>query len=172
MILLEVNRKLSHFAKRPLGQKELDHAALRFSSDFWVDNERKSVFAVACFHSSSAQFLKPAWCFNLNFRNIPGYCSQQTHFCDCFRNIGHFLSDTERVKRFVKVDLHCIVSNLKRISKISTLPPLKKFLRMPMVRTTALGGLGIPHGQQQFQIVLLASHQYETKQGRRCGHST
>ena len=28
----------------------------------------------------------------------------------------------ERVKRFVNAHLHCIVSNLKRISKISTLP--------------------------------------------------
>ena len=31
----------------------------------------------------------------------------------------------------------------------------------------ALGGLGIPHGQQQFQIVLPAPRQDETKQGRR-----
>jgi len=33
----------------------------------------------------------------------------------------------EMVKRFVKVHLHCIVSNLKRISKISMLPPPGKF---------------------------------------------
>jgi len=38
----------------------------------------------------------------------------------------------ERVKRFVNVHLHCIVSNLKRISKVSTLFPLEKFLRTPM----------------------------------------
>ena len=38
----------------------------------------------------------------------------------------------ERVKRFVNVYLHCIVSSLKRISKISTLPLLEKFLRTPM----------------------------------------
>jgi len=38
----------------------------------------------------------------------------------------------ERVKRFVNVHLHCTVSNLKRISNISTLPtPLEKFLRTP-----------------------------------------
>jgi len=37
---------------------------------------------------------------------------------------------------------------------------------------TALGGLGIYHGQQQFQIVLLALHQGGTKQCRRCSHST
>jgi len=38
---------------------------------------------------------------------------------------------------------------------------------------TALGGRGIPHGQQQVQIVLLAPHQDRTKQGRRrCSHST
>ena len=41
----------------------------------------------------------------------------------------------ERTKRFVNVYLHCIVSNLKRISKISTLPPLEKFMRTPMVAT-------------------------------------
>jgi len=38
--------------------------------------------------------------------------------------------------------------------------------------TAALGGLGIPHGQQQFNIFLLAPHQDGIKQGRRCGHST
>jgi len=38
----------------------------------------------------------------------------------------------ERVKRFLNVHLHCIVSNLKRISKVSTFPPLEKFLRTPM----------------------------------------
>jgi len=39
----------------------------------------------------------------------------------------------ERVMRFVNVHLHCIVSNLKSISKFSTLPPsLEKFLRTPM----------------------------------------
>ena len=39
----------------------------------------------------------------------------------------------ERAKRFVNIDLYCMVSNLKRISKISTLPPLEKFLRTPMI---------------------------------------
>jgi len=35
-------------------------------------------------------------------------------------------------KRFVNVRLHCIVSNLKSISKISTLLPMEKFLRTLM----------------------------------------
>jgi len=35
-----------------------------------------------------------------------------------------------------------------------------------------LEGIGIAHGQQQFQIVLLAPHQDKNKQGRRCSHST
>ena len=39
----------------------------------------------------------------------------------------------ERLKSFVNVHLHCIISNLKRISKISTLPPMEIFLRTPMV---------------------------------------
>jgi len=38
----------------------------------------------------------------------------------------------ERVNRFVNVYLHCIVSNLKRISTISTLPTVKIFLRTSM----------------------------------------
>jgi len=29
------------------------------------------------------------------------------NFCDCCRNIGHFLYDVERVKHFVNVHLHC-----------------------------------------------------------------
>ena len=38
-----------------------------------------------------------------------------------------------------------------------------------VVGSTALGGLGIPHGQQQFQIVLLTPQQDGTKG---CSHST
>jgi len=38
--------------------------------------------------------------------------------------------------------------------------------------TATQGGVGIPHGQQQFQIVLLVPHQDGTKQGRRCSLST
>jgi len=37
----------------------------------------------------------------------------------------------ERTKRFVNAHLHCTVSNLKRISKISTLPPPTKTLCGP-----------------------------------------
>jgi len=38
--------------------------------------------------------------------------------------------------------------------------------------TAALRGLEIPHGQQQFQVILLAPHQDETKQGWRWSHCT
>ena len=37
---------------------------------------------------------------------------------------------------------------------------------------TSIGQLGIPPGQQQFQIVLLVPHKNGTKQGRRCSYST
>ena len=48
--------------------------------------------------------------------------------CNRCRNTGQFLCGVERVKRFVYVNLRCIVRNLKRISKISTLlPPWKNF---------------------------------------------
>ena len=43
----------------------------------------------------------------------------------------HFRWGVERVKRFVNVHLHCIVSNLKTTSKISTLPPWKNFPGRP-----------------------------------------
>ena len=46
--------------------------------------------------------------------------------------MGNFLYGGERARRFVKVHLHCIVRNLKKISEMSTLPPLEKFLRTPM----------------------------------------
>jgi len=37
----------------------------------------------------------------------------------------------ETVKRSANVHLHCIVSTLKRISKISTMPPIENFLWTP-----------------------------------------
>jgi len=40
----------------------------------------------------------------------------------------------ESAKRFVNVDLHCIVSNLKRISTILTLHPWKNFCRRTWVQ--------------------------------------
>jgi len=46
--------------------------------------------------------------------------------------MGHFRCSAERAKRFVNVNLHCNVSTLKTISKMSTLPPSGKFLRMLM----------------------------------------
>ena len=41
--------------------------------------------------------------------------------------IGHFLCGVETVKRFVNVRLRCNVSNLNKVSKMSTLPPWKNF---------------------------------------------
>jgi len=46
--------------------------------------------------------------------------------------MGRFLCDVERVKRFMNVHLHCIISNLKIIRKMSTLTPLEKCLRTHM----------------------------------------
>jgi len=57
--------------------------------------------------------------------------ANEAHFRDCCRNTGHFLCVVERVKRFVNVDLHFIISNLKRISKMSTLPPWKNYCGRP-----------------------------------------
>ena len=55
-------------------------------------------------------------------------------FCGRCCNMGHFLwySRAVRVKRFVNVHLHYIVSNLIKISKMLTFPHLEKLLRTPM----------------------------------------
>jgi len=50
--------------------------------------------------------------------------------------IGDFLCAVETGKLFVNVHLHCNVSNLKMMSKISTFQPLEKFLRTPMATLT------------------------------------
>ena len=36
----------------------------RFGSDTWVNTECKAVFAVASFHNTYSEFVKPAWCSN------------------------------------------------------------------------------------------------------------
>ena len=48
--------------------------------------------------------------------------ANEAHFCDCCRNMSHFLRSEERVKPYVNAHLHCIVSSLKWASEISTLP--------------------------------------------------
>jgi len=50
--------------------------------------------------------------------------------------MGNFLCGVEVVKRFVNVNLHCNVSNLKKIRKISTFPLLEKFLRTSIATLT------------------------------------
>ena len=57
--------------------------------------------------------LQIAPCVNCCNTNIPGYCCQPSVFCDCYRNMGHFLCSVERIKRFLNLHLHhCIVSNV------------------------------------------------------------
>jgi len=59
------------------------------------------------------------------------------HFSDHCRKNRAISFCVERVKRFVNVRLPGIISNLKSGSKITTLPPLEKFLL-----TTIERGLG------------------------------
>ena len=72
--------------------------------------------------------------------------------------MGHLLCDFERVKRFVNVHLHCIVSNLKRVSKMSTLPPppWKNFCGRPcrvlyfFVACKTIWGASVPYTPHWF----------------------
>jgi len=47
-------------------------------------------------------------------------------FCDCHRNVGHFLCGVENVKRFVKIQPK------KDKQNVGVASPLEKFIRMPM----------------------------------------
>ena len=53
--------------------------------------------------------LQIACCVTCRNTNISGYCCQRFN---CYRNMGHFLCIVERIKRFVNVHLHCIISNV------------------------------------------------------------
>jgi len=61
----------------------------------------------------------------VTYRNILGYCCQRRVFCAYCRKKNSFC--VERVKRFVNVQLHCFVSNLKSIT-------MEKFLQTFMER--------------------------------------
>jgi len=63
--------------------------------------------------------------YRVNCRNttIPGYCCQRSVFCDCYRNMRHFLCSVERIRSFVNVHLHCIVSNVSSKARNYSGPP-------------------------------------------------
>jgi len=67
--------------------------------------------------------LQIAYCVNCRNTDIPGYCCQRSVFCDCYRNTGHFLCSVERIKRFVNVHLHCIVSSVPSMVRRYSGPP-------------------------------------------------
>jgi len=71
--------------------------------------------------------LQITYCVNCRNTNTPGYCCQRSVFCDCCRNMGHFLCSVERIRSFVNVHLHCIVSNVP--SKGHKYPELPELLR-------------------------------------------
>ena len=56
--------------------------------------------------------LQIAYCVNCRNNNISGYCCQWSVYCDCYCNMELFLFSVERIKSFVNVHLHCIVSNV------------------------------------------------------------
>jgi len=69
--------------------------------------------------------LQITYCVNCHNTNIPGYYCQRSVFCDCYRNMVHFLCSVERIKSFVNVHLHCIVSNVpSKVRKYSGPPEL------------------------------------------------
>ena len=64
-------------------------------------------------------------------------------------------TDAEKIKHFVNVYLHCIVSVLKEISNMTTWTALKKFLRTPIVGSCSSWQLfGCQVGTCQLTVVL------------------
>ena len=66
-----------------------------------------------------------AYCANCRNTNISRYCCQWSVYCDCYRNMEHFLCSIDRIKSFVNVHFHCIVSNVRsKVRKYSGPPEL------------------------------------------------
>jgi len=70
--------------------------------------------------------LQTVYC--VNCRNTKIYlaiAANEAFFSDSYRNTGYFLCSEERIKRFVNVHLHCIVSNVpSKVRKYSGPPEL------------------------------------------------
>ena len=88
------------------------------------------ISADAC---SSLENLQIACC--INYRNLPGhFCQKKSNFVTITLTWGIFLG-CRNGKAFVNYHMRCIVSKLKIICKMSTLPLLEKFLQTPMLPT-------------------------------------
>ena len=71
--------------------------------------------------------LRPSWCPKLatGLLLYLAIAANEAFFCDCYRNMEHFLCSVERIKRFLNVHLHCIVSNVPyKMRKYSGPPEL------------------------------------------------
>jgi len=75
-----------------------------------------------CIEESICDIVGTLW-RSLQWFGARGIVPPLTPVVTSLRSRGHF------AKRFVNVHLHCIVSNMQRISKISRFPPWKSFCR-------------------------------------------
>jgi len=65
------------------------------------------------------------YCVNCRNVNIPDYCCQRSVFLWLLPYHGAFSCSVEKIKRFVSVHLHCIVSNVpSKVHKYSGIPEL------------------------------------------------
>jgi len=76
-----------------------------------------------------------AYWINCRNTNISGYCRKRSVFGDCYHNMGHFLCSIERIKPFVNVHLHCIVSNVTSKGRKYSGPPELLRSEIPFLRT-------------------------------------
>ena len=63
---------------------------------------------------SCVEFLQIAYCVSCRIVKLIYLvtAANEAFFCDCYRNMGHFICSVERIKRFVNIHVHCIVSNV------------------------------------------------------------
>jgi len=71
------------------------------------------------------EFLQIAYCVNCRIVILIylADAANEAFFCDCYRNMGHFLCSVERIKRFVNDHLHCIVSSVPPKGGKYSVPP-------------------------------------------------
>ena len=96
------------------------------------------------------EILQIAHCVNCRNTNITCYYCQRSVFCDCYHNMGNFLCSVEKIKRFVNVQLHCIVSNVHSKVRKYSIPPelLRSESEISFSRTCSIPKQGKLHRKQ------------------------
>jgi len=139
-IAAPMKRDFCHCCRSSRGVTRSDGA--RGKKQVWCPMFEPEVFRkqIHCIEESVCDVVGTFWRTPQRFGTTieirrPGNCASLAPLVTPLCSMGHVRYGVKRVKRFVNVHLPCIVSNMERISKISSLPTLEKFLRTLMLLT-------------------------------------